>query len=90
MIDPDQLKQKIKDALTEKVGKLMFTGTLVLLETPIDQKNLRGFLQTYFVHCPSGEFRKVLFMYYTEPQCYIQKIKTLKGRKLAAITSSFR
>ena len=85
MVDPDELKHAIGNALAEKVARLMFTGTLVLLETPIDPKSLRGFLQSYFVYCPSGEFRKVLFMYYTEPQCYIQKIKTLKGRKLAAV-----
>ena len=85
MIDPDLLKQKIEDALTEMVGKLMFSSTLVLLETPIDLTNLRRFLESYYVYCPSGEFRQALFMYYTEPQCYIKKIKPLKGRKLVAV-----
>ena len=85
MIDPDLLKRNIKDALTEKVARLMFSGTLVLLETPVDPKNLRRFLQSYYVYCQSEEFKQVLFMYYTEPQCYIQRIKPLKGRKLAAV-----
>ena len=76
VVDLDLVYEKIRKYFENNYRDLMKTGTLLLLEFPIN--DLNGFLLENGIECP-GEFRARGVINYTEPHCIFE------GKKIVGL-----
>ena len=69
MIDPDLVKKKSEEYVSQKFSKLLQQGTLILYEPKLTEEEMKEVLLLNGIKC--DEIKKYGFVYYSPTPCYI-------------------